>query len=414
MAAGDEDTVLVYLDCFSGISGDMLLGALVDAGVDPAWIIHGLQALPLTGFNIEVEPMQRNGLRGTQVRVVVGPEATHVERNLADVTAIIDGAGLPERVRERALAVFRRLAEAEAHVHGVPVEHVHFHEVGAVDAIVDIVGIMLGLEQLRPDAIYCSDLPFTSGRVRTAHGDLPVPAPATVELLRASGAVWRPLDAEGELVTPTGAAVIAELAQFKRPVMHIERVGYGFGRRELPWANCLRLVVGEAAGAAGGESSPFESDVVAVIETHIDDMTGEALGWLMDRLFDAGALDVTYAPIAMKKNRPATRITVVADPARSSELAQMLLRESTTLGVRVGEMSRVKARRMNRRIETRLGLVDIKIKLIGSAIVSVSAEFDDARRLAEEHGISVTDAIAVIEASGREQYHLPRTRSGEA
>ena len=405
--------MLAYLDCFSGISGDMLLGALVDAGADPSVIIHGLQALSLSGFDIEVVQIQRNGLRGTQVQVVVSPEATRVERNLADVTTIIDGAGLPGRVRDRALAVFRRLAEAEAHVHGVSVEHVHFHEVGAVDAIVDIVGTMLGLEQLQLDAIYCSELPFTAGRVRTAHGDLPVPAPATVELLRASGAVWRPLDVDGELVTPTGAAVIAELAHFKRPVMNVQRVGYGFGRRQLPWANCLRLIMGEAVGVADVESNRFESDMVAVIETHIDDMTGEALGWLMDRLFDAGALDVAYAPIAMKKNRPATRITVVADPARSSALADVLLRESTTLGVRVGEMSRVKARRINERIETPLGLANIKIKLIGGAIVSVSAEFDDARRLAEEHGISVTDAIAVIEASGREQYHLPRTRSDE-
>ena len=404
--------MLAYLDCFSGISGDMLLGALVDAGVTPDALRAALAALPLTGYRLEVEPVAQHGLRGTRVHVALDPDVPQAERRLGDVEAIISAADLPERAHERALAIFRRLAAAEARVHGVPVGEVHFHEVGAVDAIVDVVGAALGLELLEVDALYCSELPLTSGRVQSAHGDLPVPAPATVELLRGTDAVWRPLDAEGELVTPTGAAVAATLARFERPAMTLRQVGHGFGRRQLPWANCLRLLLGEAPARPSVAPSPFETDVVAVIEANIDNMTAEALGWLMERLLAAGALDVAYGPLQMKKNRPGARLTVLAEPDAAEDLASVILRESATLGVRMHETRRLKAGRRQERLATPLGEAAIKLKIIGDAVVGVAAEFEDARALAARHGLPLATVIAQIEAAGRAHFGLDTPTPG--
>jgi uncharacterized protein (TIGR00299 family) protein len=400
--------MLAYLDCFSGISGDMLLGAVIDAGADADELRAGLAALPIEGYTLEVKRTSQHGLSGTAARVAPDAGAPLPERHLADVEAIIRAGQLPERVRERALAVFQRLAEAEARVHGVTVQAVHFHEVGAVDAIVDIVGTMLGFELLGVESIYCSELPLTAGRVRSAHGDLPVPAPAVVELLRGTGAQWRPLEAVGELVTPTGAAVVAALAQFERPAMSAGAVGYGFGQKELAWANCLRLMLG--APFSYSRELQAERDMITVMETHIDNMTGEALGWLMDRLLAAGALDVAYAPLQMKKNRPATRLTVIAAPERADALAHLMLSESATLGVRMGEMRRLKAGREQVRIATPLGEARVKLKLLGARIVSVAAEYDDARELAERHGLPLEDVIARVEARARALYGLEPTQ----
>jgi uncharacterized protein (TIGR00299 family) protein len=404
--------MLAYLDCFSGISGDMLLGALVDAGVTPDALRAALAALPLTGYRLEVEPVAHHGLRGTRVQVLLDADASAVERRLSEVEAIIGAGDLPVRARERALAVFRRLAAAEAAVHGMPIDAVHFHEVGAVDALVDIVGTALGLELLDVDTLYCSELPLTSGRVHSAHGDLPVPAPATVELLRETNAVWRPLAADGELVTPTGAAVVATLGRFERPAMTMRRVGHGFGRRQLPWANCVRLLLGDAPLSASAAPFPFEADVVTVIEANIDNMTAEALGWLMEQVLAAGALDVAYGPLQMKKNRPGVRVTVVAEPHAAADLAGLLLRESATLGVRLGEMRRLKAGRRQERIVTPLGEATVKLKLIGGVVVGIAAEYEDARVLAARHGLPLATVVAQIEAAGRAQLGLARPTPG--
>jgi uncharacterized protein (TIGR00299 family) protein len=404
--------MLAYLDCFSGISGDMLLGALVDAGVAPDALRSALAGLSLTGYRLEVEPVAQHGLSGTRVQVALDPDVPQTERRLSDVEAIIGTADLPERARERALGIFRRLAAAEAQVHGVPIGEVHFHEVGAVDAIVDIVGAALGFELLGVNAVYCSELPLTSGRVPSAHGDLPVPAPATVELLRGTDAVWRPLEAEGELVTPTGAALAATLARFERPAMVVCRVGHGFGRRQLPWANCLRLLLGEAPARPSAAGSPFETDVVTVIEANIDNMTAEALGWLMERLLAAGALDVAYGPLQMKKNRPGARLTVLAESGAAESLAGVILRESATIGVRMHETRRLKASRRQERIATPLGEAAIKLKIIGDAVVGVGVEFEDARALAARHGLPLATVIAQIEAVGRAHFGLDRATPG--
>lgn len=398
--------MLAYLDCFSGISGDMLLGALLDAGVDADVLRAGLAKLPVTGYTLDVEPVQRQGLRGLAVRVTLHDTPPPTERHLADVLAIIDAGGLPPRARERALTIFRRLAAAEARVHGVGVEDVRFHELGAVDAIVDVVGTALGLELLDVDEVYCSELPLTSGRVRSAHGELPVPAPATVELLRETDAVWRPVAATGELVTPTGAAVAAALARFERPLVRLRRVGYGFGQRTLPWANCLRVLLGDPPTRGVDQPDGFETDTVTVLEANIDNMTGEALGWVMDRLLAAGALDVSYLPAQMKKNRPAVRLTVLARPEQADELASLVLRESATLGVRMADFRRLKAERRQERLATPLGEARIKLKLIGGTVVGAAAEFDDARELATRHGLPIAEVIAQVEAAGRARYGI--------
>jgi uncharacterized protein (TIGR00299 family) protein len=398
--------MLAYLDCFSGISGDMLLGALLDAGADAGALRDALASLPLTGYRLEVGHVSRHGLRGTRVEVALMGDGPPVARGLAEIEALIAAGDLPERARSRALAVFRRLAEAEARVHGVAVERVHFHEVGAVDAVVDVVGAAVGLELLGIDALYCSELPLTGGRVASAHGALPVPAPATLELLRETGAVWRPLEAEGELVTPTGAAVAATLARFERPTLRVARVGHGFGRRELPWANCLRLLVGEAPAPSPVAVDGFEADRVTVIEANVDDMTGEALGWLMERLLAAGALDVAYGPLQMKKHRPATRLTVLAEPGGADALAALILRESTTLGVRLEEMRRLKAARRQEEVATPLGSARVKLKLIGGAVVGLAAEYEDARALAERHGLPLAEVVARVEAAARALHGL--------
>jgi uncharacterized protein (TIGR00299 family) protein len=404
--------MIAYLDCFSGISGDMLLGALVDAGLDSAALVAGLAHLPVSGWRLDVARTADHGLTGTCARVLVD-EAMQPERHLADVAAIVESGGLPERACERALAIFRRLAEAEATIHGTSIDEVHFHEVGAVDSIVDIAGVALGFELLGIDEVYCSELPLTSGRVRAVHGTLPVPAPATLALLKDTGAVWRSVPTDGELVTPTGAAVLAGLARFERPTLSVRAIGYGFGQRRLPWANCLRLTLGAApeinraeTPTEADESDGFERDQIVVIETNIDNMTGEALGWLLERLLGAGALDVTYEPIQMKKNRPATRLTLLAQPADAARLAALVIRDSGTLGVRLHHAARLKAGRREEEIETPLGRVRVKLKLFAGQPIAVSPEYEECRALAERLNLPVETVRERVLAAARLHFGL--------
>jgi pyridinium-3,5-bisthiocarboxylic acid mononucleotide nickel chelatase len=397
--------VIAYLDCFSGISGDMLLGALLDAGLELDALRTGLAALDLPGYTLGLERVSHHGLSGVRALVRADAETVQPRRRLSDIEALIGGSALATTNRECAVAVFTRLAEAEARIHGTTPAEVHFHEVGAVDAIVDVVGAVLGFELLGVDEVYCSDLPLTSGRVESSHGALPVPAPATLELLRDTGAVWRSVPAEGELVTPTGAAILATLARFERPAMTVHAIGYGFGQRTLPWANCLRLVLGDpvpATSASGNDD--FERDEVAVLESNVDNMTGEALGWLMERLLAQGALDVSYAPLQMKKQRPGTLLLVVARPADADRLAGLILRESGTLGVRVRRSERVKSGRREREIETPLGRARVKLKLIGGRVVAVSPEYDDCRVLAERNGLPIEVVMDRVAAVARAQF----------
>lgn len=381
-----------YVDCHSGISGNMFLGALLDAGLPLDVVKAALATLPISGYSLLYETVADKGIRGVHCDVTLD-EGEQPTRHLSDIAAILHHSGLSPRVRDTALAIFRCLAEAEATVHGSSVEEVHFHEVGAVDAIVDIVGAAIGIETLNIAHLYASPLPFTHGHVKTAHGLLPIPAPATLEILRRVQAPWIGRDIEGELVTPTGAAILATLARFEMPPLAIERVGYGFGRKRLPWPNCLRLCLGQLSSV----ESEADTDWVTVIEANIDNMSGELIGNLMERLLQAGALDVSYTPIQMKKNRPAVLISVITQPQESEMLAGLLLRETSTLGVRMQQMQRRKAQRSIQQLQTPFGPLSVKIKCLGSHIISASPEYEECKRIATERDIPLTQVYEVAE-----------------
>lgn len=384
---------IAYLDCHSGLSGDMFLGAMLDAGLSLDTLKEALASLPITGYQLTVEPFHDKGIRGTHVNVVLS-EQEQPQRHLADIASILHRSSLSPTIRDTALSIFQRLAEAEAHVHGTTIEAVHFHEVGAIDAIVDITGAAIAIETLGLTQLYASPLPLTGGHVQTAHGVLPVPAPATVEILRRVHAPWKPCPIDGELVTPTGAAILATLAQFTTPAIAIEQVGYGFGQKRLPWPNCLRVCLGQSPNVY---SEGADTDWITVIETNIDNMTGELLGGLMDTLLAAGALDVSYTPLHMKKNRPATMLTVICPPEQGTALAHLLLRESSTLGVRINHMQRLKAQRTQQRIETPLGSMLVKVKRLGTRILSAAPEYEECQRIAHEQHLPLAEVYEVAQ-----------------
>lgn len=386
--------MLAYFDCFSGVSGDMTLGALVDAGVSLELLKAELSKLPVGGYTLSAEAITSKGLRGTRVRVALDAHDHQPHRHLSDVLQIIHGGGLEPRVREQSEAVFRKLAEAEAHVHGVGLDEVHFHEVGAVDAIVDVVGSAIGLAALGIDAVYSSALPTGSGTVQTAHGLLPVPAPATLELLTRARAPIQPSVARAELVTPTGAAILAALAEFRQPAMRLRAVGHGFGQKELLWPNCLRLWVGEPI------SGSADRDTVSVLEANLDDTTPEILGATMGRLFEAGALDVYFTPIQMKKNRPAVKLSVLCPPELEESLAATVLRETSTLGVRIAQARRFKGQRWQREVPTPWGAVRVKVKEF-EGVLSAAPEYDDCLRLAGQANVPVAEVYEVARASAK-------------
>lgn len=387
---------VLYLDPIGGVSGDMVLGLLVDLGVAPGELEADLRGLPLEGWRLEVRREQRLGIMGTRVEVVCPEE--HHHRTWAQIDAMLRERPLPAAVPDLARRIFRRLGEAEAKVHGVPLETVHFHEVGAADAIIDIVGAAAGLVRLGLPRMVCGPLPLSRGRIETAHGRFPLPAPATVELLR--GAPVFDADCDRELVTPTGAAIVAETATFGAiPPMRLSRSGYGVGGWKLAdRPNLLRGLLGEEEGAGG-----WEEDRVAVIETHIDDSNPEWLGALLESLLDAGALDVGYGPLQMKKNRPGLRVTVVAPPPLAPELARRLLRESSAIGVRWREERRLKLRREERTVATPWGEARVKLLFEGDALVRITPEYESCRRLARESGRPLPEVYRNVERAADEQ-----------
>jgi pyridinium-3,5-bisthiocarboxylic acid mononucleotide nickel chelatase len=377
---------MLYFDCFAGIAGDMTLAALLELGVPIEALREGLALLPLSGYTLESSKVDRHGIAGTHLQVTL-LEEDQPHRHYSGIAAMIEAAPLKPRVKELAQRIFRRLAEAEASVHGVALERVHFHEVGAIDSIVDIVGTAIGIDYLGIDRVYSSGLPFGRGFVQTAHGRLPVPAPATAYLMQGI-----PLTCdigEGERVTPTGAAIVAALAEGfgAPPAMKPERIGYGAGSKDFPeLPNLLRLVLGEAVAAAGAEE-------VLVIETHIDDMNPEIFGYLMEQLIDAGALDVAFASLQMKKNRPGTRLTVIADPADLDRLSSIILAESTAIGLRYYPVRRITLPRRTEERETSLGAV--RVKLLGNG--RVTPEFESCREIAGARSLPLIDVYRTVE-----------------
>ena len=381
---------IAYLDCASGVSGDMMLGALVDAGVDVDAVQAGIDSLGLPSCTLELADVKRCGFRAAKVNVKHEPE--HAHRHLHHITDMIDGSSLTENQRDIAKRIFGRLAEAEAKVHGSTIEKVHFHEVGAVDSIADIVGSAIAWDLLNVERIICSPVPTGHGFIKIAHGRCSIPAPATAEMLK--GIPIADSDVECELTTPTGAAIISTIAtEFRSlPPMAIETIGYGAGDAEFKTqANILRLLVGETDANSG-------SDKVTVIETNLDDVTGEVIGHCTNRLLEGGALDVYTTPIQMKKNRPAVKLTLLCQAEKVAELESILFAETRTLGTRRWIAERTILAREFVEVETPFGKVKGKQANLPSGDRFFSPEFESCKRLAEEHGISLQD---VVEAARR-------------
>jgi hypothetical protein len=381
-------TRLAYVDAVAGVAGDMLLGALLDAGADPEYVRSGLAALALDGLALETEATSRHGIAARRVSVVAAPERD-VHRNWADVRDLLDGAALPPRALERAHAVFAALARAEGRVHDVAPENVHFHEVGALDAIGDVCGIVLALEELDIDELACSPLPAPRGLIDAAHGRLPLPAPATLELLR--GAPLYGVDVSVELVTPTGAAVVAALAvEFgPLPAMHLQTVGYGAGTRDLQeLPNVVRVLVGERDRLAGGDG--VREDVM-LIETNLDDLSPELVPDAAERCFAAGALDVWVSPAQMKKGRPGIVFSALARPADERAVAEAILRETTTLGVRVSPARRWELAREWISVEVDGEAIRVKLGFLDGQAVNAAPEHDDCLAAARRTGRPVKE-----------------------
>jgi len=377
-----------YFDCFSGISGDMTLGALVDAGCPLDVLRAKLQGLQVPGWQISSEKVWKNGMSATYVRVKT--EDTHTHRSLTTILGILGKSNLDHRVKQRASAIFTKLGEAEAAVHDLPLEKIHFHEVGAVDAIVDIVGACIGFEELGFEKFACSPLNVGGGTAKMAHGILPVPAPATARLL-----MGRPTYSNGvqkELVTPTGAAIVSTLCETfgPQPAMIVSAIGYGAGTVDLETQpNVLRIMVGEVAEQA----IDSHGGTIRVLEANLDDMNPQIFGYLLEKALAAGALDVYGTPVQMKKSRPGTQVTILCKPEDEAKFQEMLFAETTTLGVRSHLVERRALPREFVNVSTRFGEIRIKIAREDGRVQHASPEFEDCRKLAEEKNVPLREVM---------------------
>ncbi len=404
---------IAYLDCASGISGDMTLGALVDAGADLAAIQRGIDSLGLPSCRLVDSEVKKQGFRATQITIEHEPE--HKHRHLHHITAMIDGSALTARQKELAKRIFQKLAEAEAKVHGSTIEKVHFHEVGAVDSIADIVGSAIGFDLLGIERIVCSPVPTGRGFVEIAHGRCSIPAPATGELLR--GVPLAPADVEGELTTPTGAAIVAALAdEFGHlPKMTIECIGYGAGQKDFPQPNILRVLVGEVASATvshGTSSHDHQSrtEALTLLETNIDNATGETIAHAADLLWAAGALDVSLTPIQMKKGRPGVLISVQSRPADADKLEAILFAETPTLGVRRNTVLRSVIAREEQTVETQWGPVVGKLAFLPDGTRRFTPEYEACTRIAAANGVMLVDIMTAAQIA----WHIAAGRDGRA
>ncbi len=395
----------LYLDCFSGISGDMFLGALVDLGVKSTDLRAQLRKLPLTGYRISATSTSRARLGGTRVNVTLSARP-QPRRGIREIRKLIEGSRLSSAVRERSLDTFEALVDAEARVHRVPRERVHLHEVGAVDAIVDIVGTMIGLESLGWPRVVCSPLHLGRGMVTMEHGTFPVPPPAVAELLR--GRPCYSTEIEGELVTPTGAALAVTLATDFGPLppMRLQKVGYGAGSRQYDHhPNLLRALYGDLLDEAALR------ETVLVIETTIDDMNPQLYGYLMERLFAAGALEVFYTPIQMKKNRPGTLATIICPQPRLESVSSVIFRETTTIGFRYLPMGRIELAREFRTVRTPYGPVRMKLSTHNGERVQSTPEYEECRAIALKADVPLKEVqrAAVAALQKTETGRRPRT-----
>jgi len=387
---------IAYFDCFAGAGGDMIVASLVDAGADFAALQAQLARFGAAGFSLRTERVRRGGLAGLRFCVDIDDHGEHAHRGLADILTMLDAAALSARATDRAKRVFTRLAEAEAKVHGTGVEEVHFHEIGAIDSIADIVGACVAMELLGIEQVYCSPIPVGQGTIRCAHGVLPVPAPATARLLVGAKTVRSEL--EGEVTTPTAAALLTTLAESfgPMPAMEVSAVGWGAGthdRQDVP--NLLRVFVGRG-------DNEGEADSVVELSANLDDCTGEVIGAAIEKLLAAGCLDACAAPILMKKSRPAWMISVLCRPEDVERAEDILFAETTTLGVRRRPAARTKLRREHRSVETLYGPISVKVGLRGDRVVTASPEFAECRQAAESHHVAVREVLAAAQEAFRQ------------
>ena len=381
----------LYFDCFAGASGDMTLGALIGAGADARTLVEQLALLGVSGYDVSFDRVDRSGISAVRANVRTAHE--HPHRHFSDIHQIIYDSRLKESVKERALSIFTRLAEAEARVHNLPVERIHFHEVGALDAIIDVVGACIGFELLGIERFVSSALHVGSGMVEMAHGRFPVPPPAVSELLR--GAPIYATGIAGELVTPTGAAIISTVcdAYGPLPAMRVEATGYGAGGREYErFPNVLRVIVGEAEGMSTSEE-------LYTIETNIDDASPQIIGHVMERAFAEGALDCYFTPVQMKKSRPGTLISLLCRPADRERMFNLLFAETTTLGARCYRVERRALRREIVRVETEYGAIDIKVARMNGRVMKGTPEYEQCRAAAQKAGVPLQVVEAAAQAS---------------
>lgn len=383
---------IAYFDCIAGASGDMLLGSLLDAGLPEETLRQQLALLHLDDFELQVRRVEKNGFSALKVDVLVNDDVS--ARHLPEIEAIVQGSDLPAAIKDQASAIFRRLGEVEAGIHGVTLEQVHLHELGGVDTIVDVVGVLAGLAALGVERVVVSPLPLGRGFVKGAHGAIPLPAPATVALLKGAPVVGSEI--EKELVTPTGAALLTSLAaEFgPLPAMTLEAVGYGAGGRDLPIPNVLRLLLGQQAAP-----NSATTETLTLLETNIDDLNPETYDYVMGRLFEAGALDVFLAPIQMKKNRPATLLHVLCRPAQVNKLMAILFAETSTLGVRQQTVLRHCLARSSQTVQTPYGPVRVKVASWAKSHSKAAPEYEDCRRLAEINDVPLREVyLAALQA----------------
>ncbi|HEY2963585.1 MAG TPA: nickel pincer cofactor biosynthesis protein LarC [Pyrinomonadaceae bacterium] len=382
----------LYFDCFAGASGDMILGALVAAGVDPTMLREQLSLLRVDGFSINFETVDRSGLSATYARVETAHE--HKHRHLSDIRKIIEDSGVSDGAKRLAVQIFTRLAEAEARVHNEPVDHVHFHEVGALDAIVDIVGAAICFDLLKIDRFVCSPLHVGSGMIQMAHGRFPVPPPAVAELLK--GVPFYSTDIQGELLTPTGAAIITTVCREFGPIPRIatQAAGYGAGTREYKdFPNVLRVLIGET------EADAATDERLWMMETNIDDMSPQLLGHVMERAFELGALDCYFTPVQMKKNRPGVLLSVLCGSDEKEKLMNLLFTETTTIGVRSYAVERRALRRSMVRVETQYGPIDVKVAHLNGRVVNEMPEFEQCRAAASKAGVPLKVVEEAVRAA---------------
>jgi uncharacterized protein (TIGR00299 family) protein len=393
---------IAYFDCASGISGDMTLAALVDAGADLAAIQAGIDSLGLPGCRLATSEVKKRSFRALRLAVTHEPEQAH--RHLRDIAAMMESGKLTPRAKQTATRIFQKLAEAEAKVHGTTVDKVHFHEVGAVDSIADIVGTAIALDVLDIERIACSPVPTGHGCVEIDHGRLSIPAPATAELLR--GVPLAPLDVEGELTTPTGAAILAALATSfgPPPAMTIDRIGYGAGQRDFEHPNILRVLVGEATETSEGQesnSSRPRIESIIVLETNLDDCPGDVVAHAVERLWAAGALDVAVTPIQMKKGRPGVALSVQAAPADADALEKILFRETTTLGVRRTATTRTVLARRLHTVETPWGPIVGKAAHLPDGTSRFAPEYEACHSVSVANDVPLSDVLAAARRAFR-------------